>query len=265
MRVSNSIILSASISLLAACGGDDSDTIRNISGQWRGSLTRSSDACGGNPASIDISHAVSQNEDAVSLTAESGVVFLGNMVGPDGFSVDGSHDTAGSTNCIDTTRIEYDKIADDDDPGADVVVSIARSCNGRAACEIVYTGTAIRNLNGSAIATPLPSGTTSGRGACSQMNPNPAAGTFAGDGGCGISDTALRLDSASVVVLEPFGANGATSFGVSTSDASSATSSRSDLTIAGQVGYSCSMKCSPPGTFLVNCFREGGTTCEEKF
>lgn len=269
MRISSSIFISSAVVLLTACGGgggDDSESIRNISGQWGGSLTQASDQCGGAPATIDIAHAVSQNEDAVSLTSEAGVVFLGNMVGPDGFSVDGSHSTIGNANCSDSTRIEYDKIADDDDTLADVVVTIDRSCSGRAPCQIVYNGVASRAGNVAVNPTPgvTPGATPITRGACSQMNPNPAAGTYAGDGGCGISDTAFRVNQ-NTVVLEPFGANGATSFGVSASDGSTASTARSDLTIGGVAGYSCAMACSPPGTFTVSCFKEGGTSCEEKF
>ncbi len=255
-----------------ACGGGggDGDDATNISGVWSGALTKISDGCVANsPQTITVRHTVSQNEDAVILGAESGFQFVGNTVGENGFSVDATHDTVGTTSCADTSRIAYDSINDDTDPTADVDLSINRSCEGNATCQINYTGTVSRT--GTNVTPPTPdasptvgAGTTPIAGGCSAINPATAAGTFGGDGGCGISSVSYTHQSGTVI-LEPFGSNGATSFSVAATDPSSARSSRNDLTVKGEVGYNCSLACSPPSTFTVQCFKEGGTTCVEKF
>lgn len=262
---------------LCSCGGGSSDgsSPRNVSGQWTGAITKVSDTCTNGAAQRNISHAVSQNQGAVELTDALGIKYLGNVVGEDGFSVDGSDDI--SSNCSDNVRIEYNDVNEDDDSTASVNVKIVRTCpNTTNTCQIEYTGTAARA--GSPSPTVTPSGTPSGTvtpsttpapvaGGCAAMNPNPASGEYSGDGGCGISSAKLTVNQGnpSSVILEPFGANGATSFTILQSGSSVANSSRNDLTILNTPGYSCTLTCSPPGTFNASCFKEGGTTCVEKF
>lgn len=265
-------LLSSIVVLSAACGGGGGDgrDATDVSGLWTGALTKVSDSCTPqSPSTINISHNVAQNEDAVTLLAESGVQFVGNTVGENGFSVDGSHATVGNGSCTDTTRIEYDSINNDADTTADVDITISRSCLGASTCAIAYTGTVSRTGGSAVTPTPAPgtpptSTTTPIAGGCPAMNPNPASGTYSGDGGCGISDTDFNYAS-NTVVLEPFGANGATSFSVNTANPSEASSVRTDLTIQGVPGYACTMACSAPGTFSIQCFKEGGTSCVEKF
>lgn len=264
------VFLSTIVVLGAACGGGggDGDDATNVSGLWSGALTKVSDGCSpASPQTINIQHNVAQNEDAVTLIAESNVQFVGNTVGDNGFSVDATHSTIGNSSCTDTTRISYDSINNDSDPTADIDVTINRTCTGAAACIIEYTGTVSRTGTGTTDPTPtVAPGTTpvASGGGCPGINPATVAGAYQGDGGCGISTTNYSYSN-NTVVLEPFGANGATSFAVNSANTSAASSTRTDLTIKGVDGYSCSMVCSAPGTFTVQCFKEGGTSCVEKF
>lgn len=264
------LVISIGASCLAGCGGGggDGDEATNVSGTWRAALIKSSDTCAQKgPAAINVTHTVNQNEDAINLQAESGVTFIGNTVGENGFSVDGNHPTIGSDECSDQTRIEYDSINDDSDPSAEIIITINRSCSGALPCTLEYTGTASRAASPATNPTPQATaapGITPTAGGCPAINPNPAAGTYGGDGGCGISDTTFRYQN-NVVVLEPLASNGVTSFNVDPVNNSLATSVSSDLTILGQTGSTCSMVCSAPGTFTVRCSKEGGVSCVEKF
>ncbi len=277
-RIISTLFLSASAAAyIMGCGGSngDGDSFRNVSGTWSGALTKVSDTCApAGPAVINFSHVVNQNEEAVTLIA-SGVTYLGNLVGNDGLSVDGSTSTV--KNCQDSNRIEYDSVADDDDTTANIDLRVTRTC-GANQCVIAYTGTASRTGIPSgnptvtpaagSTATPTPTGGTQTAGGCGAINPRTVAGTFAGDGGCGISSAGYRYEqqtTENVVILEPFGSNGATTFVVSPANTSSATTRRTDLTILSQPGYVCSMACSAPSTFTVSCTKEGGTSCIEKF
>jgi len=255
-------------------GGDDGTDVRFVGGTWRGSLTKISDTCSnGDTNTPAVQHQVNQVEEAIELLNEAGVKFLGNTVANDGFSVDGLQTVNVRLACTDSARIRYTDIDDNDDATASVEWDITRSCPGRANCEISYSGTTARS-SGEPNATPIPSGqatatpaASNGQG-CLAINPNTEAGSYSGDGGCGISSTVYRSEqqaTESVVVLEPFGANGATSFVVSAANSSSASSRRTDLEIKGVPGYTCSLVCSPPSTFTINCFIEGGATCIEKF
>lgn len=139
------LVLLGTALLSSGCGDGGGDDTRNVSGTWIGALTKVSDGCpAASPATITVSHQVSQNEDAISLIAESGVQFLGNAVGNDGFSVDGSHTTIGNTNCRDQSEISYDDINDDDDTSATIDLTIMRSCTGQSTCQIDFTGTVSR-------------------------------------------------------------------------------------------------------------------------
>ena len=258
-------------------GGDGGDDFLEVFGIWIGALTKVQDNCPGStaPQTLNFSHQVTQVEDAVTLLDQSGLEFLGNLVGADGFSVDaagGGIISAGQCTGTLTNRIEYHDIHNDFDDVASVEIKV--TCSTGGGCEISYEGTASRVVDDETpnpTATPNPAPTASptpvdplAPGACSEMNPNPAAGTFSGDGGCGLSDTDFSI-TGSTIVLEPFGVNGASSFAVSAADPSVASSNNVDLTIKGEAGYSCSITCAPPATFFVSCFKEGGTTCTEQF
>lgn len=270
--------------LCIGCGGDSSDDgggSRNVSGTWSGAITKVSDTCSSTtPSIVNFSHSINQNEDAVTLVANGSLTYLGNLVGSNGLSVDATTSTA--SGCQDENRIEYDSVDEDNDTTAHIDLRIKRTC-GSTVCEIAYTGTGTR-----AGAVPVPTatavpgttptvtptvvpGTTAtpiANAGCAAINPRTVAGTFSGDGGCGISSAAYRFEqqgAEGVAILEPFGANGATSFVVSTANASAATSRRSDLTILSQPGYICTLACSAPSTFTVNCTKEGATSCVEKF
>lgn len=275
--------LSVLILLVAACGGSSggSDDNLNVTGIWSGALTKVSDTCTpANPQTINFTHNVDQNESAVTLTSNNGQEYLGNIVGDNGFSVDANRNvTVGGVTCTEDSRIEYDQISDDNDPTGDVQISTTINCQGNGDCVSTYEGTASRSTaqpNPTATpnqtpqpgqtATPVPPNAITG--GCADINESPANDTYEGDGSCGISDAAFRFEQLAtegVVTLEPFGENGLTTFVVSPANTSTATSRRSDLTINGEVGYVCSMTCSPTATFTVRCVKEGGSSCVEKF
>ena len=260
----------SSIAALAACNGGSSgnDGQRELAGVWSGAVTKVSDTCVGStaPLSVNFSHNVSQNGESIIVTDENGFQYVGGTLSDDGFSVDSNGRVSGVINCVDNRRIEYQGINKDTDNTATLEETVSRVCSGAENCKISYSGTASRGLavNPTPTSTPGATGTPVASGGCLAINPNPAAGSYAGDGACGIS-TAVFRTSGQNIVLEPFGANGATSFVVSATNSSTASSSNVDLTVKGEAGYSCSMACSPPGTFSVTCFKEGGTTCIEKF
>jgi hypothetical protein len=262
-------------SLLTACGGsnhdDDGDPV-TVAGRWSGALTKSVDSCPATnaPQTINFVHTVSQTGEAVTVITDQNRSYLGNTLSGTGFSADnaGGTVTVNGETCTVTNRIEYNDVNDDDDATASIDVRAIRECPTGPDCELSYTGTASRTGVSS---TPAPSitptiepGTTPVAGGCAAINPRPAEGSYVGDGGCGLSTVVYRV-TGSTVVLEPFGANGATSFGINATNTSSANSTRSDLTIKEEVGYTCSLACSAPSTFTVQCFKEGGTTCVEKF
>jgi hypothetical protein len=253
---------------LAACGGsdgDDDDDVLFVSGVWRGAFTLTENTCNipNQPQTFNFVHTVNQNEESVILETDAGQRFLGNVLSDQGFSVDavGAQNQSAGTNitCNFNDRIEYDGVFDDDDNDADAELRLNGTCSNGATCRLTYQGTATRNSTGGGV-TPTPVGTPAARGACSSMTER----TYSGNEGCALGDLALR-QSGNGLILEPFGVNGATSFNQSSSDASAATSTRTDLSVNGEDGYSCSVSCAPPITFTVTCFKEGGTTCEERF
>lgn len=268
---------------LSSCGGggndggsDDND--RNVSGRWLGALTKIEDTCS-NPSlqTINFNDNVAQNISAVRLLDINGIEYIGNLVGDNGFSVDATQQIQiQGRACTNARRLEYDNIDNDDDLTSSVDFTIVQNC-GSGECRVHYTGTGSRNLPsgnntsltpvaGTPIANSTPVGTQNQ--GCSALNPSPAAGTYSGDGGCGISDVTLRQTTSSgnaSIILEPLGVNGSTSFAINSSSPSTASSNRNDLTIANETGYTCSLTCSPPATFTLLCTKEGATTCTEKF
>jgi hypothetical protein len=282
-------ITAALLCTFAGCsGGGDSNDIDFseepplASGVWSGALTRVTDTCSlsGDVQTLNFVHTVNQNSESVTLNESGGISYLGNIVGDNGFSVDGSRTlTVGGAQCTRTQQIEYDDIDSDSDTTASVDLRIIQQCPNGSTCQLNYTGTAARSPGSSNGGNPTPTPTASPQpgatpgtvpvsGGCAAINENPAAGTYSGNGGCGISDAAYDITTQggqTVVVLNPFGANGATSFVVNSVNSSTASSTRGDLTIKGITGYSCSLTCSAPSTFTVNCFQEGGTQCVEKF
>ena len=269
-----SITLGLGLAFGGCGGGNGSDSHnRTVEGTWTGALTKVEDTCPGSaaPQTINFSHAVQRNESAVTVIDQAGIDYLGNLVGDNGFSADANTTgSIGGAQCSVLSRLSYDGIDIDTDDTASLELTITRSCQGNSDCTIRYSGTASRTSPATgATSTPTGSPTvaptgTDLSGGCAAMNPNTEAGFYAGDGGCGLSEAVFRF-SGNSIVLEPFGSNGATSFVIDSANTSSATSANSDLTIQGSAGYSCSMVCSPPGTFTVSCFKEGGTQCTEKF
>jgi len=274
-------VLSTSL-LLIGCGGSNSDgsNVTSMNSSWAGALTKIKDTCVGSvaPQVLNFRHEVRQNQQAIFLSDGDGHQYIGNTVG-EGFSVD--YINSVGTQCSLHSQIRYSNANSDSDTTADIELTTTQDCAGNGGCVIDYTGTGSRGRAAetpTSVATAMPGQATPGAtpivhttpiaGGCPAMNPNPAAGTYHGNGGCGISDTLFRLSpegAPTSVILEPFGANGATSFSINGANSSSAIAVRTDLTVKGDAGYSCSMACSAPGTFTVTCFKEGATQCVEKF
>ena len=273
---------------VAACGGgsggggDDSGD-RNVSGVWRGAVTLTENGCNLSlPATFNITDTVNQNGRSVVLVNETQVQYLGNLVGDNGFSVDAvlaNDEITGTVSCDTVSQIEYDGIDDDEDNDlgdltddsdgdgdintANVDIRITRTCTDTTTCRSAFRGTA-RRSGASDDVTPTPTPTPPVQAAdgidCQQI----VERSYTGDGECGIGEVEYSLSGATVV-LEPFGINGATSFGQLLADPDKANSTRADLTINGVPGYSCSVQCNGEVTFEVSCFKEGADTCTEKF
>lgn len=253
---------------LNGCGGGGSgdDDILFVAGLWSGAFTLSENPCNlpGQVQTFTFRHNVNQNEEAVVLQDEANRQFVGNTL-KQGFSVDNtgsSQDLGGGVTCNFANRIEYDEVFDDDDNDSLAFLRITRTCSNGTTCELEYQGTAVRG--GGVIPSPSPNPSPAPRGACNQMTER----SYTGDGGCGLGALALTQGSvggAAALVLNPFGVNGASSFGIDAADPNTANSTRTDLQITGDVGYSCKIECSPPITFTVSCFKEGGDTCKERY
>ncbi|MCB0319079.1 MAG: hypothetical protein KDD56_10005 [Bdellovibrionales bacterium] len=256
-------------SLFVACGGGGSGSdARQVSGVWAGSLNLQSNTCGTRAVTQtgSFTHTVNQNEDAVTLNDGNGTEFLGNTVGDNGFSVDAltitDNNIGGGVTCDETQRLEYNGVETDTDSTADVTLTTKKECSDAFTCEAISIGNALKG-----------SGSTGDAGATPTATPSETASTgcddllereFSGDSDCGIGQVTTSVNG-STVVLTPLGANGATSFAIDSTDSTSATASNTDLQIMGENGYSCSIECTQQITFTLNCFKEGGSTCSERF
>lgn len=250
-----------------ACGGSSSGDPRNVSGTWSGTVTEVNNTCSPGLAftSGSFTHIVSQNNEAVSLTDDaSGLQYLGNIVGDDGFAANAviaDDEQPGGTLCSVEQEIAYDEIDSDSDLNAEVKIDSMLICADGSSCLIQSEGSAIRSSS-TPDPDPLPM-------------PEPATcldlieRTYTGDGGCGINSTTVdvRVNATEndLLVLSPFGGNGATSFAINESDTTMASSNRNDLEINAGPDYSCSIVCDGEITFTLSCFQEGGDVCEERF
>ncbi len=143
-------------------GNDPSNSDLTVGGVWKGALTRLQSTCpaAADAATVNFTHTVNQNEQAVILDTADGVRFLGNVVGGTGFSVDATvSGQLQGTSCTLVENIQYDRIGDNSDDTADVDFTITRQCSNGTSCNVSYTGAATRNSNNPAV-TPMPGGTT---------------------------------------------------------------------------------------------------------
>lgn len=259
---------------LSACGGGSSGGNESVSGTWTGITSKLTDSCiiiftddsetTLNGQTVTFNHNVNEIDGTVTVTDEKGISYIGAN-GASGFTVNGNKIVSkGGKTCTNDEDITYAEIDSDSDNSASILLSINQKCDGNPACNVTYSGTASRitgNLDPLSPTIPL-------TGGCPEINQNPAAGTYSGSGECGISEVTYQLTSQgtdNLVVLNSFGANGSTSFTYNSANPNIATSNSNDLVIKGEAGYSCALTCSAPTTFTVNCFKEGGATCIEKF
>lgn len=255
---------------LTACGsGSDGDDAPGVSGVWSGTVNLSASTCGTREViEGNFTHTVNQNEDAVVLSDSAGVQYLGNTVGDDGFSVnaliaDDQPDSTGN-NCDVTQQIEYDELEGSGDTDASVRITTTRACADGFQCEQTSQGTAVRNVAGGGNPSPSPTPTPEPIESCTEVNEI----NFTGDGGCGILTTELTQSNQggqNVMILNPFGTNGATSFAVNAQDPLVANSTRTDLSIMTGNDYTCSISCGGRLTFTLTCTDTAGTTCSERF
>ncbi|MBX7138114.1 MAG: hypothetical protein K1X83_09030 [Oligoflexia bacterium] len=148
--IQRSVMGLLALAFLAGCGDGNSNDGRSdeklMSGIWVGSVAKESDTCGTNlPGSFTFTHTVNQNGEAIVLTDQNGVQYLGNLVGTDGFSVD----VAGSGTflnqpCPATQRFEYSDVDDDDDRTGTVNFRVIPQCPNQVDCVVSFLGAASR-------------------------------------------------------------------------------------------------------------------------
>lgn len=134
-------------------------------------------------------------------------------------------------------------------------------------CSAVVTSTAwgfTRSLNINVVC----SGTGTGGTGTTTTPFTPAIGrTFTStDTGCGLgSSTTVKSADANEVILEPFGANGATEFTPESDAPDTADSVSKNLNILGAPGHSCSVNISETLHMQVSCVNSGAGSCEQGF
>jgi len=136
----------------AACGNDsDGDSVGYlyVGGLWRGSLILTENTCQLDLApSYTLANSVSQSFNSIELRDNENRLFVGDLVGGDGFSVD----TLGPSNerigdgrtCSLTYRYRYDSINDDGDRTAQVRYLIVGECSDGSECQSEYAGDGLR-------------------------------------------------------------------------------------------------------------------------
>ena len=135
---------------MIGCGGSDNPV--DVSGIWTGSVTEVQNNCTGlsEVTTVNFVHTVNQNGDAIDLTDQNNVQYIGNIVGDDGFSVDSDTSTAfDHQSCTLDSRYEYQNISSDSDDTATVTLELLITCPTGISCEVVYNGNASRNVGSS--------------------------------------------------------------------------------------------------------------------
>jgi len=147
------ICTALSFSLLTACSGADDDNgpfnFLEVGGLWRGSLAARENNCQLElTPTVEFAHSVSQSLDSIELRERDGRLFVGDLVGDDGFSVDApgpsNERTGDGRTCSFTYRLRYDSINDDGDRTAQVRYIFLGQCSDGSECQSEYAGDGIR-------------------------------------------------------------------------------------------------------------------------
>jgi acyl-CoA thioester hydrolase len=139
-------------SLLTACGGGgDSDSVGYlyVGGLWRGGLVLTENTCQLDLApSYTFANSVSQSFNSIELRDGENRLFVGDLVGDDGFSVDAlgpsSQRLRDGRLCSLTYRYRYDSINDDGDRTAQVRYLVVGECSDGSECQSEYAGDGLR-------------------------------------------------------------------------------------------------------------------------
>lgn len=139
--------------LLTGCGdGDNADPLNNVyvGGLWRGRLALTSNTCQLTLSSdFNVAHSVSQSLNSIELRDDQDRLFVGNIIGEDGFSVDSfgpsGERTADGRTCSLTYRFRYDSINSNDDRTAQIRYIILGQCSDGSECQSEYAGDGIRD------------------------------------------------------------------------------------------------------------------------
>ena len=138
---------------LTGCGdSNNTDPLNSVyvGGLWRGRLALTSNACRlALSSNFQVAHSVSQALNSIELRDDQNRLFVGNIIGDDGFSVDsfGPSDegTSDGRTCSLTHRFRYDSINDDDDRTAQIRYIILGQCSDESECQSEYAGDGIRD------------------------------------------------------------------------------------------------------------------------
>jgi len=148
----SALVFTVVASLLTACGsGADSNSVGYlyVGGLWRGELVLTENTCQLDLASSYTSaDAVSQSFNSIELRDRENRLFVGALVGDDGFSVDAlgpsNQRLADGRTCSLTYRYRYDSINDDGDRTAQVRYLVVGDCTAGSECQSSYAGDALR-------------------------------------------------------------------------------------------------------------------------
>lgn len=138
--------------ILTACGsGGDSDSVGYlyVGGLWRGGLVLTENSCQLNlTSSYTSANSVSQSFNSIELRDSENRLFVGDLVGDDGFSVDAlgpsNQQLRDGRTCSLTYRYRYDSINDDGDRTAQVRYLVVGQCSDGSECQSAYAGDALR-------------------------------------------------------------------------------------------------------------------------
>jgi hypothetical protein len=151
-RITSSVVLVLFAFSITSCGGGSGRDPTFDGGVWHGNVLLTANPCNltGQPTTFAFTHTVNQNKNAVLLTTDQNVDYVGNTLSDQGFSVDNTGAQAqpigSGVLCNYSSRINYDGIFDSSDTDSDVTITFTRDCDNAVTCVVTYEGKSTRTL-----------------------------------------------------------------------------------------------------------------------